>query len=61
MAETMGAGALGGHLLVATAAGAGLSVVSETVGATVVADGVAKQLSRLFTQQGWLDDMSPPP
>ena len=58
-AETMGAGAVAGHLLMATAVTAGLSVVSETMGATVVADsdraasGIAKQLSRLFGQQGW--------
>jgi hypothetical protein len=66
MAETMGAGALGGHLLVATAAGAGLSVVSETMSDTVVADadraaaGIGKQLARLFGQQGWLGGMGPP-
>ena len=59
MAETMGAGALTGHLLVATAAGAGLHVVSETIGADVVADadraakGIAKQLAALFAEQGW--------
>ena len=58
-AETMGVGAVAGHLLTATAVTAGLSVVSETMGATVVADsdraagGIAKQLSKLFGQQGW--------
>jgi hypothetical protein len=59
MAETMGAGAIAGHLLVATAAGAGLHVTSETVGADVVADAdraaksIAKQLAALFAEQGW--------
>jgi uncharacterized protein DUF4410 len=59
IAETMGVGGLTGHLLVATAAGAGLHVVSETVGADVVADadraakGIAKQLAALFAEQGW--------
>jgi hypothetical protein len=60
MAETMGAGALAGHLLVAAAVSGGLHVVSETMGANVVADadrsakGIAKQLAKLFGQQGWI-------
>ncbi len=59
MAETMGAGALAGHLLVSAAVSGGLHVVSESVGANVVADadraakGIAKQLAGLFAQQGW--------
>jgi Domain of unknown function (DUF4410) len=59
MAETMGAGAAAGHLLVSTAVSGGLHVVSEDVGANVVADadraakGIAKQLSALFGEQGW--------
>jgi hypothetical protein len=59
MAETMGVGGLTGHLLVATAVSGGLHVVSESVGADVVADadraakGIAKQLARLFAEQGW--------
>jgi hypothetical protein len=59
MAETMGVGGLTGHLLVATAVGGGLHVVSESMGANVVADsdragkGIAKQLAALFAQQGW--------
>jgi hypothetical protein len=59
MAETMGAGALAGHLLAATAVGGGLHVASETMGADVVADadraakGIAKQLSALFAREGW--------
>ena len=59
MAETMGVGALGGHLLVATAVGGGMHVASETLGADVVADadraakGIAKQLAALLAKQGW--------
>jgi hypothetical protein len=59
MAETMGAGALAGHLLVSAAVSTGVQVVSEKVADTVVADadraakGIAKQLSALFAQQGW--------
>jgi len=59
MAETMGAGALAGHLLVSTAVSGGLQVVDEKYGATTVADadraakGLAKQLSKLFAEQGW--------
>jgi hypothetical protein len=59
MAETMGVGGLTGHLLVATAVSGGLHVVSESIGADVVADadraakGIAKQLARLFAEQGW--------
>ena len=60
MAETMGAGGLTGHLLVSTVVGGGLHVADEAIGANVVADadraakGIAKQLSSLFTQQGWI-------
>ena len=60
MAETMGVGGLTGHLLVATAVGGGVHVVSETMGANVVADadraakGIAKQLSALFAKEGWI-------
>jgi Domain of unknown function (DUF4410) len=59
MAETMGAGALTGHLLVSAAAGAGLGAASEAFGANVVADsdraasGIAKRLSALFGEQHW--------
>jgi hypothetical protein len=59
MAETMGAGALAGHLLVSAAVSTGVQVVSEKFADTVVADadraakGIAKQLSALFAQQGW--------
>jgi Domain of unknown function (DUF4410) len=60
MAETMGVGALTGHLLVSAAVGAGTHVVSESLGADVVADadraakGIARQLAVLFAQQGWI-------
>jgi hypothetical protein len=59
MAETMGAGGLTGHLLVATLVGGGVHVADEAIGANVVADadraskGIAKQLSALFAQEGW--------
>jgi hypothetical protein len=59
MAESMGAGGLAGHLLVATVVGAGVHVASESLGADVVADadraakGIAKQLATVFAQQGW--------
>jgi hypothetical protein len=60
MAETMGAGALTGHLLVSAAVSGGAHVVSESLGANVIADGdraakgIAKQLAVLFAQQGWI-------
>jgi hypothetical protein len=61
MAETMGAGALTGHLLVSTLVSGGVQVATETMSDTVVADadraakGIAKQLSSLFTQQDWIN------
>lgn len=60
MAETMGVGAVTGHLLVSAAVSGGAHVVSESLGANVVADadraakGIAKQLAVLFAQQGWV-------
>jgi Domain of unknown function (DUF4410) len=60
MAETMGVGALTGHLLVSAAVSGGAHVVSESLGANVVADadrsakGLAKQLSVLFGKEGWV-------
>ena len=59
MAETMGAGGLAGHLVMATVVGGGLHVADEAIGANVVADadraskGIAKQLSALFAREGW--------
>ena len=59
MAETMGAGGLAGHLVMATVVSGGVHVASESLGANVVADadraakGIAKQLSALFAQEGW--------
>ena len=72
MAETMGVGGLTGHLLVSTVASGGLHVVSESIGADVVADadraakGIAKQLASVFAEQGWTTPLSrhpslPPP
>jgi hypothetical protein len=60
MAETMGAGALGGHLAVSAAAGAGLHAVSEKLSgdvdaeATRTAKGIAKQLRGYFEAQDWV-------
>jgi hypothetical protein len=60
MAESMGVGGVTGHLAVAAAVGGGLHVVDESIGANVVADadraakGIAKQLSALFAQEGWV-------
>jgi hypothetical protein len=59
MAETMGAGGLAGHLVMASVVSGGLHVASEARGATVVADadraakGIAKQLSALVAREGW--------
>jgi Domain of unknown function (DUF4410) len=59
MAETMGAGALTGHLVASTLVGGGLHVADESLGTSVVADsdraakGIAKQLAQLFAEQGW--------
>jgi hypothetical protein len=60
MAETMGAGALAGHLLVSTAVSAGVQTASETMGATVEADAsraaksIAKKIKPFFVGQGWI-------
>ncbi len=60
MAETMGAGALGGHLLVSTAVSAGVQTASETMGSTVEADAtrtaksIAKKIKPFFVRQGWI-------
>ena len=59
MLETMGAGALTGHLLAATVVSTGLHVASEEFSTDVVADadraakGLGKQLAAFFGQQGW--------
>ena len=59
MAETMGAGALAGHLVTATLVSSGLQVADEELGASVVADadrvskGITKQLASFFAQQRW--------
>jgi Domain of unknown function (DUF4410) len=59
-AETMGVGALTGHLLVSAAITAGSQVANQTLSANVdseagrLADKVADQLKSLFIQQGWV-------
>ena len=63
MAETMGAGAIGGHLAVAAAAGVVTHGVGEKLSASVdaeakrTADAVAKQLQPYFQSHGWLGPM----
>jgi hypothetical protein len=60
MAETMGAGAIGGHLAVAAAAGAGLHAVSEKLSGDVDAEAkrtakaIAAQLKTYFQSQNWI-------
>jgi hypothetical protein len=59
-AETMGVGALTGHLLVSTAITAGSQVANQTLSANVdseagrLGDKIADQLKSLFIQQGWI-------
>jgi hypothetical protein len=59
-AETMGVGALTGHLLVSTAITAGSQVANQTLSANVdseaarLGDKLADQLKQLFTEQGWI-------
>lgn len=63
-AETMGVGALTGHLLVSAAITAGSQVANQTLSANVdseagnLADKVADQLQGLFVQQGWIASAS---
>jgi len=58
-AETMGIGAAMGHLVVSAAATAASTAAGESFGANVDADGertakaVAKELRKLFVQEGW--------
>ncbi len=60
MAETMGAGAIGGHLAVAAAAGVVTHGIGEKLSADVdaeakrTADALAKQLEPYFRSHGWL-------
>jgi hypothetical protein len=60
MAETMGAGALAGHVGAAAAVGGGLAIGSEAFSANVEADAkrtakdIAKQLKDYFAYQGWV-------
>jgi hypothetical protein len=59
-AETMGVGALAGHLLVSTAVTAGVQVANEDLSANVDAeagrlgDKLAESLKALFVKQGWI-------
>lgn len=59
-AETMGVGALTGHLLVSTAITAGSQVANQTLSANVdseaarLGDKIADQLKQLFMEQGWI-------
>ena len=60
MAETMGAGAIGGHLAVAAVAGAGMHGVSEELSGDVEAEAkrtakaIAGELRGYFQVQGWV-------
>ena len=60
MAETMGAGAIGGHLAVAAVAGAGMHTVGEMLSGDVEAEakrtakGIAAELRAYFQGQGWV-------
>jgi hypothetical protein len=64
MAETMGAGAIGGHLAVAAVAGAGLHTISEKLSGDVDAEArrtakaIAKNLRGYFETQGWVPKAS---
>lgn len=59
-AETMGVGALTGHLLVSTAITAGSQVANQTLSANVdseaarLGDKLADKLKALFVRQGWI-------
>jgi hypothetical protein len=60
MAETMGAGAIAGHLLVSTVVSGALATGSEMTSATVEADGkrladkIAADLGNFFVNQAWI-------
>jgi hypothetical protein len=60
MAETMGAGAIAGHLLVSTVVSGALASGSELTSATVAADGkrmadkIAVELGNFFVDQAWI-------
>ena len=59
-AETMGVGAIAGHLLVSTAVTAGSQTASEAFGASIEADtsraasNAAKLMKKFFVRQGWV-------
>jgi len=60
MAETMGVGALGGHLLMSTVVSAAVQTGSESFGSNVEADAsrtaksIAKDLKPFFVSQSWI-------
>ena len=59
-AETMGVGALTGHLIVSTAISAGVQVANQTLSANVeseaerLGDDLAEKLGKLFARKGWI-------
>jgi hypothetical protein len=59
-AETMGVGAIAGHLLVSTAVTAGAQIANQDLSANVKAeagrlgDDLADNLKTLFVKQGWV-------
>jgi hypothetical protein len=61
MAETMGVGALAGHLLTSAIVSTAAQGAQETFGANVEADGrrtakdIAKKLEPFFVRQGWIE------
>lgn len=62
MAETMGAGAAAGHLLVSAAVSTGAQTASEHFGASVDADttraakNTAEFMKKFFVRQGWIEN-----
>jgi hypothetical protein len=60
MAETMGIGAVGGHVLASAAVGAGIHAHAETHGATSdsqaasLGRGLAKEIGQFAVSQGWI-------
>jgi hypothetical protein len=62
MAETMGAGALAGHLVVSAVVSTGVQTASEHFGSSVEADtsraakNAAKVMKKFFVRQGWIED-----
>ena len=61
-AETMGAGAIAGHILVSTAVTAGVQTASETFGSNIEVDTAraakhaAELMKDFFVRQEWIED-----